>query len=639
MDIIITDIGLRNFKGIKTLDVHFDKATSIFGDNETGKTTIFDGFLWCLFGKDSANKSDFEIKSLDEKGNAAKDIDHSVDVSLMADGKSLLITKTLREVWTKKRGSAAKEFTGNTVDYFINGVPLQKKEFDTRIAAIIDENVFRLLTDPRRFNEQIPWQERRKLLLEICGDVSDEAVIASNKKLSGLTALLNGNGIEDFKKIIAAKKKVVNDELEKIPVRIDEATRSMTAIRADISLVPEMIKAKEETKTKLESQLADLRNGGALSKKRIELAEIDAKIQNQKTALEVDKSNRVKARQKELDGLEIDARALRSTRADLEAALVSKQKELDGLEKEIVTLRAAWEDVNAQVFTDPTTCPTCGQALPEIAIKEAQEKFNNSKGTKLAEIIEKGKELKDLQTTTHELIAGIISKIKALPVPDSGRANAINKEIAAIQAEQPDIKNLEGIKASIQAEIANIASTEKDGIRAVLDQVSALAVEITALNVDLQKVASNEATQKRILELEDRQKELGRMYEEVERNLFLVESFIRAKVGFLEKRINDKFRLAGFKLFAEQINGGLSEVCETTLRGVPYNSINNAGRTQAGMDIIRTLQAHYKVTAPVWVDNRESIIELPTMDCQVISLIVSEKDKQLRIETENKKAA
>jgi hypothetical protein len=51
-----------------------------------------------------------------------------------------------------------------------------------------------------------------------------------------------------------------------------------------------------------------------------------------------------------------------------------------------------------------------------------------------------------------------------------------------------------------------------------------------------------------------------------------------------------------------------------------------------GMDIIKTLQEHYGFTVVVFIDNRESIVELPKMDCQVISLIVSAEDKTLRIE-------
>ena len=100
----------------------------------------------------------------------------------------------------------------------------------------------------------------------------------------------------------------------------------------------------------------------------------------------------------------------------------------------------------------------------------------------------------------------------------------------------------------------------------------------------------------------------------------------------MEDKINSKFKMARFKLFDVQVNGALAECCETTFNGVPYGNLNNGAKIQVGLDIIRTLQAHYGISCPVWVDNRESIVRLPEMDCQVISLIVSEKDKKLRIE-------
>jgi hypothetical protein len=37
--------------------------------------------------------------------------------------------------------------------------------------------------------------------------------------------------------------------------------------------------------------------------------------------------------------------------------------------------------------------------------------------------------------------------------------------------------------------------------------------------------------------------------------------------------------------------------------------------------------------APVFVDNREAVTELPSMSCQLISLVVSPEDKVLRVET------
>ena len=65
---------------------------------------------------------------------------------------------------------------------------------------------------------------------------------------------------------------------------------------------------------------------------------------------------------------------------------------------------------------------------------------------------------------------------------------------------------------------------------------------------------------------------------------------------------------------------------------MPYGSINNAARIQGGLDIIKTLSEYHGLSCPIFIDNRESIVELPDMEQQIISLVVSGQDKTLRIE-------
>lgn len=43
------------------------------------------------------------------------------------DGQTVTLKKVFREVWKRKRGSAAEEYSGNTIDYQINGVPCKEK--------------------------------------------------------------------------------------------------------------------------------------------------------------------------------------------------------------------------------------------------------------------------------------------------------------------------------------------------------------------------------------------------------------------------------------------------------------------------------------------------------------------------------
>ena len=121
---------------------------------------------------------------------------------------------------------------------------------------------------------------------------------------------------------------------------------------------------------------------------------------------------------------------------------------------------------------------------------------------------------------------------------------------------------------------------------------------------------------------------------ELEGRLFLGEEFIRTKVELLESSINKKFNGAvAFKLFNNQVNGGLSECCEAMVDGVPFSNVNTAGRINAGLSIIKTLSKHYGVQAPIFIDNRESINNIVDFEGQIINLKVS-KNKKLKIESE-----
>jgi hypothetical protein len=97
----------------------------------------------------------------------------------------------------------------------------------------------------------------------------------------------------------------------------------------------------------------------------------------------------------------------------------------------------------------------------------------------------------------------------------------------------------------------------------------------------------------------------------------------------VSERINSKFKLAKFKMFETQINGGITETCEAVFDGVPYSDLNQAMKVNIGIDVINTLSAHYNINAPVFVDNAESVTALEKMQSQVIRLIVSEKHKKL----------
>ncbi len=112
MKIKLVKLMLKNFKGIKELAINFEALTTILGENGTGKSTIFDAFMWILFGKDSHGRSDFEIQTLDPNNNVIHGLEHSVSLVLNIDGTHKTLKRTLKERWVKPNGKAEKEFKG-----------------------------------------------------------------------------------------------------------------------------------------------------------------------------------------------------------------------------------------------------------------------------------------------------------------------------------------------------------------------------------------------------------------------------------------------------------------------------------------------------------------------------------------------
>lgn len=658
-------LKLRDFKGIKSLDIQLDGGNAqIFGDNEVGKTTTFDGFLWLLFDKDSNNKKDFAIKTLNGDGSERHNLEHTVEGTFLVDGVAVTLKKIYKEKWTKKRGQAVAEFTGHVVEHFVDEVPLSKKDYVAKVESIVDEEVFKLLTSPTYFNEQMKWQEKRKLLLEICGDISDEDVIASNAALAKLNDLLSGKSMEDMKKIIASKKKHINDELEKIPVRIDEINKMMPDTTVDIEKMRQQVAQIETEMDELQQQKIRMKNGESVLTKQRQLQELEMKQNELKRSYEADSLQEVQKLQVRLQEAQGNVQIIQSDINHKEAFKKSKESELQQLsndiqqiESNLVQLRNDWNHHNGMQFEyeDKCECPTCNQSLPadqvEAARDEALAQFNEKKASLLAEVNAKGKALSQQKAQKEERHNAANNDLLSINTElDSARTKleTAQKEVAKFtdklqqaQSSVPDVTTTDTYQAivaqkqALQAEIQQLNEHANEAITGIDQEIISKRGIIGNLNSEIAQHANIEASKERIIELEDQQIKLAKEYEKLEQTTFLIEEFIRTKVEMLTDRINSKFKYARFKLFDVQINGGLNEVCETTYKGVPYGTgLNNAAKINVGLDIINTLSAHFGIQAPIFVDNAEAVTKFIDVDTQLISLVVSEKDKQLRVELE-----
>lgn len=655
MEIQIQQMDLRNFKGIRSLNVNFNNITDIKGDNATGKTTIFDAFTWLLFGKNSSDAKDFNIKTLDEFNQPIHKLDHEVSAIILVDGKPITLKRVFREKWVKKRGAEISEFTGHETEFFIDDVPLSQNEYKSRIDFMIKEELAKLLTNPLYFN-QLKWPDRRTVLESMAGAVSDAEIlskITTDQNTSFILALTNelnrGKKMVDYKKEINAKKKLIKETLDVIPTRIDEAERSKPepqnydAIEKEIGekqLQVVGIELDMDNKSKSYQKKFEIIQGDhlKLSNLKLELMRLQNEVKNKKTLRRSEVHSKIVSINQEIAMADHKIKGWNEE-------ITRHEKFIQDLETENNSLRDKWNLENARKFElsdDDIQCPTCKQLLPDDQkqnrVNDFTANFNANKSKNLKQLNDAGQnnKIKIEKFKEHIQELSTLAKNSEISIQNSqAEKTALQKEAEEIDLDDsPVIETPEMIQLQKQISefiIEEIPPVDNTAARALRDTINQ---EIDALK----KLHSNKdqitRIKNRIIELEAEEKKLSQELADLERIEFAIDAFNKEKIETIESRINNKFKLVKFKMFEIQINGGEAECCECMVNGVPYNDINTAGKINAGIDIINALTDHYKIHAPVWIDNRESTIRILPCKSQIINLIAT-KDLPLTILSSN----
>jgi DNA repair exonuclease SbcCD ATPase subunit len=626
-------LKLQNFKGIRNSEFDFGGIdATIYGDNATGKTTVFDSLCWLLFGKDSLDRADFEIKTL-ENGEPIHKVNHEVEAEFLNDdGNSFTLKRVYREKYSSPRGGDTK-LTGHTTDYFINEVPVKEKEYKQYINDVIAEDVFKLITNPLYFNEQYSWQNRRKLLLEISGDIKDDEVINSRSELTRLAELLNGRTVDEQRKIVAAKKTAINKELDMIPVRIDEALRN----KADIATSESKLKTDIETLNKsindLENRKATIINGFSSTEKSSKIDEIGRQLKTRQSEVLSIYNSEKQRKRSEYEALLTQLKIIESEHDRYTDRAYDLAKDIERESKRIETLQAEFDTFNAQEF-NKEVCPTCGQPLPEDKQAELEAAFNSEKAAKLEEwqaLIESAEKLKANYEEQREVLTvkadGLTKEIEDKTKAYESKFKEYESYLEPNVEDDPDYKEL---KAELfLLELDEGKETDDKEVAKLDKEISLVKEKRAALEIELNKYTLNADIQKRVIELESQQQKLAAEKNLLDETSFLIDEFVKAKVDMLEESINSHFEYARFKMFNVLVNGNVEECCETTYKGVPYRSMNNAARMNVGLDIINALTKFYNVTVPVFIDNAEAVTDFIKCNSQTIKLVVDADFKEL----------
>lgn len=636
----LKQLRIENFKGCREQTFGFSNTTNIYGENGAGKTTLMDAFMWLLFDKDSSGASRFNIRPVDKYGNTVDNVEILVEAVLEVDGRALTLQKVQKQNWVKQRGSDTAKLQGNINAYEVDSFPVSEKEFKEKISLIISEELFKLLTDPKGF-ASLPWKKQREIVMRFISTITDQDILAADEeKYSPIAAEIQQAPVE--KCIEKAKKAMVKlkDRQKELPARIDEASKSLIEIPdlAEMELQRNALKEQLEDVQRQRDDMSqayktveDIR--GQIMCTKFELSGIAQKAD---AAVKQEKYNARKA----YDDLTFEANRLYEQRKNIEAEIERLNGDLKTSEQERSKLGQEYEKVkNESMAEEAVICPTCGQELPERRITEIRTEFADKKKSRLTEIIAAGNAAKKKGISLSERISEKEADLVLVKTQWNKKAAEQSKAyeymnnlpMEADLSMNQEYQAIQNTLSSLEAQLSSMDTGE--GVKQQLSiREKGIREELDALNRKFAAVDANERVQERIEELQEEQRMVSQQVADQERKIYLLEEFSRAKIEMLSSAINDNFKLVCFKMFEMQINGGMKETCEMTVDGVPYSSLNSASKLQAGLDVINSLSDLYGISAPIWIDNRESVSEIPEVNAQVINLYVSPADRELRIE-------
>lgn len=643
----ILHLRLENFRGVRELDIDFGgKNADIFGANGTGKTTIANAVTWLFCDAPATEEKDFSPKTA-----GAHDLHHKAEMTVEKDdGERFTFAKDYYEKWTKKRGSASREFSGHITDWYVNGVQQKKKTYEETIQQATGATIeqMKMLLIHGYFPQTMKPETRRTVLFELCEEVNDEDVIRENG-LEGLSGVLLRPGttdehysVDEYKKVAAAQRRKLNKELDTLPARIDEATKALPDDGRGLAAIEADIKTAKEALDQAMAATADAKHPEGAEVAKAVLAGKEAELKAKQAAYDAEMAK------KNADAYDAVGRAKRERdeheRAATKAAEEAKRarETITALKDHRDALLKEYAEVQAEAWdSTKETCPTCGQHMPDDKISELRAHFNERQSARKQRINEQGQQCSKDKISALEAKA---AEQEALAAEEAQKSEDAAKRATDIEAKiqtpppfeateegQEILADIEKARSSLQggaidAEALAKAQAAENDARAHLD----------ALTSEKAAYQAAERARARIEELRAAQKKDSCELDKIEAGLDLCDRFIRAKAQAITRSVNKHFKTVSWQLFKEQVNGGLEQVCNPMTENaagewVEYKSSNTAAQVNAGLEIIDVLNKHFHTNLPVIVDRAESVCKMAKVSEQTIRLIVSAPDDTLRV--------
>lgn len=644
MRFTLKKISLNNFKGFEKMDVEFSpESTLIEGDNETGKTTLYDAFCYCLSKKSSDGSTDFGIKP----NFATEIVSPSVEVEAEINEKPVTLKRVYQAKFTRD-----KKFSGYKTECFINGIPTGIKEFEKYIAdSVGEEEVFKLLTFPNYFTELMTTangetvsQRQCKALKHMANVESDKSIAESEEAFQPLLELLKRyDSVDDIQKFYKSEVKRIHQQIDDIPIRVEQQAKNILKVEkseTELNTMLSSVSAKIDALRTQNAPTPESMNQVNSIKAQLESARQEfSKAQNKESRLMFDEKNQYIEKLNEIRNSEHKNNRKVS---DIESQIKSFLVRIDGLtaSKNIKSDRIREDSEELERFnnSDAYICPTCGSKLErdnplseelkrkhEILKNDIHELYVALAGID-KEIEESQNEIDDLSAQKADLqkeLGGLAESEAKLQEEYKSKVESIKEKVAdEIQSKRSTVDFLE---KELKAANARCDEELKQKFSEIAYEQAKAEDEKQKIVLELNKIDSNRRCQKMIEELEESRDRYSAELDKAQMYLDLSEEFIKKRSKLLEDAVNKLFDNVRFKFTREAKSGKVSESCIPTFNGQNYQDLSASTKLICNLDIVKGFQRYYNAYLPLFIDNAEGITEALDCDAQTILLSVKKE--------------
>jgi hypothetical protein len=572
---------------------------------------------------------------LDKENNPVHRLTTSVQAEIVIDGDLHVLKRILEEKWTKRHGENQEELTGTTTTYFIDDIPLKKMEYDEFIDKIVSEENFKLLTSQTYFNEQMSWEERRKLLTGLIKNYSYEDLVVEH----GFGLIKDDvlkNGIKDTETKYQYKRKELKNQIETIPPRIDEVSKNINS--NEESTIEDLQKKRNSINDKIKKLKSEsnLKYQEESKKIKKQVNEIDEQI------IEIENSGDDSAFKKVNSAL-TEAKFAKSR---ITSEIQTNSQQISNMKEKIFELtdsrsklKEAYINLHAEKQPeDLTICPTCKQKLPADQRSSAVSNWKDDKEKRLKNILQESKDQKEAISNYRNQLENLEKeneiKKQSLKETDTNISELEGKlrKLSNTKDRSEEKKSLYDKRTDLLVKLNNLGLT---GI--VDEEIEVLQKQVDQINQDIAGFENSRKAKQRLLELESDLKDANNNLMKIEQKIDLINKLKIKYINTVEGDINSLFdRKIKVKLFDQQMNGGFRETCDILILNkagslVPYQYANTGSQVVIGIQIINILSKHFNLRLPVFVDNTESVTEKIECDNQLICLEAVKSHTELTI--------